>query len=221
MKPQVVRIYLIIGFICVLLAANNNVSAQENTFTEDESTEINSENTQTEYALPAEENNTAIKPPEYVKGQLIVKLKKDYTLTDIQDLIDKYNVSSEEKVFSETSPEDTLTGLKQKLNELNAGHDRWYWQLEKDSPEYKDYMAKIEKEKKDLNEKITIQEEILADEKQETATEDTHALNMENVFVQNVPPDTNILQMADDYRRNPAVEYAEPNFVQGKNTSEN
>jgi len=38
------------------------------------------------------------------------------------------------------SAQESLTNLKKKLSELeNPSHDSWYWQMDKNSKEYKDY----------------------------------------------------------------------------------
>ncbi len=214
MKRPIYSVYITIIGLIIVLGITNNVAAEEELLNEQESFGIDPVNMTAEYALP-EETSDASKPVEYIKGQLIVKLKNGCTLTDIQELAEKYNVISAEKVLNEAPPvRDTLTQLKQKLGELNAKHDKWYWQLEKDSAEYKDYIAKIEQEKRDITERIAFTEEIPPDKKEETPSPDTNTLNMENVFVQTIPEETDILLMASDYRKNPAVEYAEPNYTQ-------
>ncbi|OIO32980.1 MAG: hypothetical protein AUJ70_04200 [Candidatus Omnitrophica bacterium CG1_02_40_15] len=160
-------------------------------------------------------DNANPKPPEYAPGELIVKLKQGQTLQDIKGLNTKYNVNSAEKVFQDTSnPKDSLKQMKDKLASLTAEHQGWYWQLDKDSKEYKDYVAKLEKEKQGLQEQIKAQEELIAklEERQKRAPEGTTAPNLENIYLLDAGQDANIPLMAKDYANNPAVEYAEPNY---------
>lgn len=160
-------------------------------------------------------DNANSKPPEYAPGELIVKLKEGQTLQDINDLNTKYNVNSAEKVFQDTSnPKDSLKQMNGKLVSLTAEHQGWYWQLDKNSKEYKDYIAKLEKEKQGLQEQIKAQEELIAksEERQKRASEGTTAPNLENIYLLETGHDTNIPLMAKDYADNPAVEYAEPNY---------
>lgn len=153
--------------------------------------------------------------PEYAPGKLIVKLKEGSSLTDIQELNSKYNVFSSDKVFQEfPSPYKTLEELKNELSGIGKEHESWYWQLDKDSKEYKDYAAKIEKEKEDLQNQIKSQEELIAklEERQKRAPEGQTQPNLENIYILKTNQDTNILQMAEDYKNNPNVEYAEPDY---------
>ncbi len=148
------------------------------------------------------------------QAQLIVKLKYGRTLADIQELNKKYTVGSIGEITDTVSgSNNTLKELKKKLAELNAKHDIWYWQLEKDSSEYKNYIEKIEREKKELNEKIIIQEETLgySEKTEEMAPENVP--NLEYTYVLNVPENIDIIQMSADYKINTAVEYAKPNYA--------
>lgn len=148
------------------------------------------------------------------QAQLIVKLKYGWTLTDIQELNRKYTVGCIGEITDTASgSNNTLKKLKKELSELDAKYDTWYWQLEKGSSEYKNYIEKIEREKKELQEKIVIQEETLgySGKTKEITPEDTP--NFEYTYVLNVPENINIIQMAADYQINNAVEYAKPNYV--------
>lgn len=104
-----------------------------------------------------------IKAAEYALGELIVKLKDGKTLADIQELNAKYGVSVTNQVFQGVaSPRAKVEELKKKLTQLNTQHDKWYWQLDKSSQEYKDYIARIEKERTELKSQIQTQEELNA-----------------------------------------------------------
>lgn len=168
--------------------------------------------------MPAEPAKPGEKPktPEYAQGELIVKLKEGKTLEDISELNSKYNVTSTEKVFKETSsPEDTLKQLKDKLAKLDTEHESWYWQLDKNSQEYKDYIAKIEKEKEGLQTQIRAQEKLIAHlgQRQKRASEGVTPNTLENIYLlKTSSKETNIPLMMADYKANSGIEYAEPNY---------
>lgn len=156
------------------------------------------------------------KVPEYALGELIVKLKEGKTLEDIQELNAKYNVTAIEKVFKDIPPAQvTLDELKGKLAKLGIEHQSWYWQLDKDSPEYKDYTAKIEKEKQALQKQIQAQEELVnhLEQRQKRAPEGATSPNLENIYLLEIDKETDIPLMASEYQANSAVEYAQPNYI--------
>jgi beta propeller repeat protein len=157
------------------------------------------------------------KEPEYVGGQLIVKLQEGKTLDDIQELNAKYGVTLTEKVFKDTpNTEETLKQLKDKLAKLGAEHESWYWQLDKNAQEYKNYIVKIEKEKEQLTKQIQAQEELVAhlDQRQKRAPEGVTPPNLENIYLLSTEnKETSIPLMAADYKANSSVEYAEPNYI--------
>ncbi len=164
----------------------------------------------------ADKNTLSPGQSAYAPGQLIVKLKKDKTSVGIQGLNAKYNVSSMEKIFKELpfSP-DALTELKEKLAHKSAEHQSWYWQLDKDSREYQDYLAKIEKEKEELQKQIKAKEDLIAhlEERKKRAPNDGVSIDLDNVYLLKTDKDTDILMMTKDYKINPAVEYAEPDYM--------
>lgn len=156
--------------------------------------------------------------PEYAPGELIVKLKEGKTPDDIQELNAKYNVSSIGQVFKEVAtspPQDRLQELKNKLANVGNEHQKWYWQMDKNSQEYKDYVAKIEKEKDELKKQIQAQEELVAslEQRQKRVPEGVDAPDLKNIYLLKTSPDTVIPAMAAEYQNNPAVEYAEPNYL--------
>ena len=100
--------------------------------------------------------------PEYAPGELIVKMREGKGMDDVASLNAKYAVSSQDKLFSGPAfpdPEQELNKLKNKLANLGSEHEGWYWQTDKESQEYKDYLAKIEKEKEALHKVIDIMPE--------------------------------------------------------------
>lgn len=152
---------------------------------------------------------------EYMPGELIIKLKDGKTTEDIKELNTQYGVSSTDKVFKDApNPEDTLKALQDKLTKLGTEHDKWYWQTDKDSKEYKDYMSKLEKEKTDLESQIKAQQAIIShlEQRQKRVPEGAQTPNLENIYLLKANTTTNIPQMAAVYKANPAVAYAEPNY---------
>lgn len=156
------------------------------------------------------------KDPEYAPGQLVIKLKQGRNLDDIQELNLNYNVRTSEKVFKDTpSPEETLKEMKETLGKLDTSHESWYWQLDKNSQEYKDYAAKIKQEKDDLARQIEAQEKLIAklEQRQKRAPADAQTPGLDNIYLLNSDSGTNIPAMEAEYSANDAVEYAEPNYV--------
>ena len=168
--------------------------------------------------LPAAIASKKLDPKDYAPGQLIVKLKEGKTTADLQELNSKYKVSSAEKVFKDSpKPEDVLSGLKADLAKLNAEHQSWYWQLDKESKEYKDYQQKIENEKEEIQEKIKRQEDLiarLAKRQARAAGSQEDVSNLENIYLLKTQgADSDMSGMVEDYKESPAVEYAEPNYI--------
>src|SRR3989339_243501 len=161
------------------------------------------------------EEKQQAKEANYAPGKLIVKLKEGATVYDIQDINNKYNVSSMEKLFKEVAPaEETLKQLKDKLASLSVEHQGWYWQLDKNSQEYKDYAARIEKEKGELQKQIEAKEKLIAHlaQRQKRAPKDAVTPELSNIYVLKTTKDADILAIAKEYSSNPAVEYAEPDY---------
>lgn len=154
----------------------------------------------------------------YVPGQLVVKFRDGKTPEDVKELNAKYHVVSWERVFEGIpSPRRVLDELKKKLSILeNRGSQGWYWQLDKNSPEYKVYLEKEEMEKKDLRDHIRIQEDVLAhtDPEHDQAARDAINSGTENLyFLKSEDHGTDILAMAAEYQVYPPVESADPNYI--------
>lgn len=161
-------------------------------------------------------NENKIKTAEYVQGELIVKLKDGKTLKDIQELNNQYAVNSTKELFPKTAaPEQVLKELKDKLANIGVEHENWYWQMDKNSQEYKDYQVKIEQGKKELQQQIQAEEELIAHlaQRQQRAPEGIETPKLENAYVLTASQNTDIPAMAKEYSSNPNVEYAEPNYV--------
>lgn len=153
----------------------------------------------------------------YVPGELIVKLKDDISLAQVSKLISKYEISASEKVFKDiSSPEKDLAGLKAKFNALEAkNHASWYWQLDKNSQEYKGYLKNIEKEKQALKDQIKAKEELVRsiEERQKNAPQGVTPPNLENIYLFKTNSKLEIPVITQEFSKSPMVEYAQPNFI--------
>ncbi len=179
-------------------------------------------------------------PPEtrdHVAGEVIVKLKEGFDLSHLEQLNERFGVTSVTEVFpKQDSPQERLAQLKEQRTGLKAKeHQTWYWWTDKDSPQYREYRAKIEAEKQALETQIKAQEELIArlERRQKRAPKEPRASardfprlaagaarNVEEA----VPPTldktyllktsdekTDVASMVEAYQANPAVEYAHPN----------
>jgi len=172
------------------------------------------------YKIKESRNSVSIdkksKTNQYIPGQLIIKLKEGKTLEDIKDLNAKYNVTAQHRVFEGiSSPQDTLRELKDKLSYLTKEHQSWYWQLDKNSKEYKEYGVRLEKEKEELWNKIRKQEKLISklDERQKRTPQGIAPPSLDNIYILNTDKSVDISQMAKEYSSNPNIEYAEPNYI--------
>ncbi len=155
------------------------------------------------------------KKVEYAPDEIIVKLKEGKNLDDIKELNEEYNVISSEKIFKEaTKAEDVLKQLKEKLSKLGTEHDNWYWQLDKNSKEYKEHAAKLQKEKEEVQGQIAAQEELISrlEQRQKRAPEGAVTADLGNIYVLKAKENTSIPVMVGAYNANPNVEYAQPNY---------
>ena len=167
--------------------------------------------------LRAESGQDIIKEsPQAVPGEFIVKLKPGAELSALQELNAFYKVVSTEKVFSKAiEPKERLEQLKNELAGLDNSHQSWYWQLDKDSKEYKDYIAKIEREKGDLGQKIKSEEEFIADleARQVRADGEMAAPDLDNIYLLKTNSLAGVSSISLAYEANAMVEYAEPNYI--------
>lgn len=152
---------------------------------------------------------------EYVPGQLIVKLKEGKTLNDIQDLNNKYGVTSVEEIFKKTpDPTEVLRSLQDELAGLNnPSPQSWYWQLDKNSEEYKARLAKLEEDKAQLKAQIKAQKDLITklEERNKAAPAGLESPDLNNVYLLKTSESSDILAMCKEYLQNPSVEYAHPN----------
>ncbi|MCX5714212.1 MAG: S8 family serine peptidase, partial [Candidatus Omnitrophica bacterium] len=150
---------------------------------------------------------------KFVPGEFIVKLKKGKSLADIKSLNAHYGIGAVSRVFPD--PKEKIAKLKDRLTKLNSEHGSWFWQMDKNSKEYKDYIAKINKEKDDLQGQIREQESLIAAAR--NSSKGTGSAGLENIYILNTPKNADILALVDKYKDNPAIEYAEPNYIVNMN----
>jgi len=215
--------FLFFSFTVFIIAlwAISNTQALENNEDPDSLPQTESENLGSGglSGAPLEPGQIIEKPnaPEYAQGELIVKLKSGKSLDDIKELNTKYNVTSTEKIFKEQpSPENTLKQDQDKSAKLDSKHDSWYWQLDKNSKEYNDYKGKLEKEKQNLKSQIQTQGKFGTplNVGQNIAPQEAVTPELGNTYLlKTANAATDIHLMIADYQSNPAVEYAEPNYI--------
>ncbi|MFA5363315.1 MAG: S8 family serine peptidase [Candidatus Omnitrophota bacterium] len=161
----------------------------------------------------AEEN-----PPEvtdHSTTRIIIKLNNDKTLNDIKEL-KEYYVLSTEKIYSETlPPEETLKELKNQLAGIKNEHERWYWQLEKDSEEYKNYVKDIEIKKHELQEQIRAFEELInrLDQRQKRAPQNAFNPELNGTYLVKLESSRGPASIAAELSGNPSIAYAEPDYT--------
>ena len=162
---------------------------------------------------PAE--NQPSDPLNYAPNRLIIKLKTGKTLNDIKEL-NNYFIVSTEKVFSDTPDlRKSLAELKDTLSRLENEHERWYWQLDKNSEEYKSYVRDIENKKEELKNQISAFEKLIVhlEQRQRRAPTDAEVPDVDNTYLVKLESSTDLSSIAADFSRNSAVEYAEPDYA--------
>ena len=150
-------------------------------------------------------------------NEILVYLKEGKTLTDIQDLNQKYRVVSTQQPF-----QPFLKSIKQEEQKQTEApkeapadeHDRWYWQMDKSSQEYDKYQNKIAKKETEKNQQI----QTIVETKETTSSVTTGVNIFENIYTLKVPEGTNIEQMLLDYNTHPAVQKAIPNTAKKSQT---
>ncbi len=147
--------------------------------------------------------------------QIIVKLKPSETIDTLTPLNQKYDVVSVEKVFKDVlSPEAVLAKLKKDFSEVGKKHDTWFWQLDKNSKEYKEYEEKLKQQKDELANRIQNQEKLIVklEERQKRVVQKKDPPDLSSIYLVETKNSSNIKAMVSDYSQHSAVAYAEPNL---------
>ncbi|MFH0790846.1 MAG: S8 family serine peptidase, partial [Candidatus Omnitrophota bacterium] len=152
----------------------------------------------------------------YLPHELIVHMKANTQIEDIGELNKKYGIISIRKLFRETAaPQEKLEGFKRALSALNSEHSRWYWQMDQDSQEYKDYMKKAEIQRRELEKRIKAQSILVGrlNHRQKRAPQEISAPDLNNIYILKLASDEDILTIAKEYSAQPSVEQANPNYI--------
>ena len=157
--------------------------------------------------------------PQYVPGQLIVKLKEGQELASLEALNRRFKVKGVEELFPEhPSPQETLAALRKRLASLEAGkeHTGWYWWAQGDSPEAKEYRERLDREKAQLAGQIKVFEEGIArlERRQARAPQGLKPPVLKGIYLLELEDESADLQkVMAVYQKHPGVEYAQPNYI--------
>ncbi|MDD5136165.1 MAG: S8 family peptidase, partial [Candidatus Omnitrophica bacterium] len=155
--------------------------------------------------------------PSYKPGEIIVKVKEGCAISDIDSLNARYNVVSPEKAFPMyVEPREKLDTLRKELSDPSGGHSSWYWQLDKNSDEYKKYEERLAAEKKALEEKIKKEADAAARLEAynaECGSDGVATPGLDRIYLLKFDSFMDAKQLADIYKNDPAVEYAHPNYI--------
>jgi hypothetical protein len=163
--------------------------------------------------------------PFYAPNQIIVKLKEGRKISDIQNILDKHGIKEIQKSFSETiDPRQKLEELKKQLSELNSFRNKWFqklaqllsknflFQTAQVSDFFRDSIAQVQ----DLESQIKAQEELIRklEQRQKRALPGVLLPKLDKIYLLKLPsPKSDIFSLISEYQRNPAVEYATPNYL--------
>lgn len=166
------------------------------------------------YPKIVNQNVTILKIDKSEK-QIIVKIKPNESVSNLASLNQKYDVIATTKLFKDIlPPEAVLAKLKKESDEIGKDHTAWFWQLDKNSKEYKDYQEKIKTQKEQLLQRIQEQEKLIAklQERKKKVVGNKEAPDLSNIYLVETKNTPDIKIMVADYSQHPSVIYAEPNF---------
>ncbi|MDD5136809.1 MAG: S8 family serine peptidase, partial [Candidatus Omnitrophica bacterium] len=153
----------------------------------------------------------------YKPGELIVKVREGCSISDIDGLNSQYKATAVERSFpAYIEPKERLDLLKREIIDLSEGHNSWYWQLDKNSDEYKKYEAKLEAKKKDLEARIRREADAVARFEaynEECRNSEEAPPNLDQIYCLKFDSSMDAGQLAEIYKNDPAVEYAHPNYI--------
>jgi thermitase len=166
--------------------------------------------------------------PSYVPGEIIVKLREGRKISDIQNILEKQGIKTYKKVFSEiVDPKKELENLKNKLNEITSLKKNLARILNKISLSQTASLAELFKKSVEaskeldsqiekLQEAIQKQEELIKklEERQKRVSFQISPPNLENIYLlRTTDKKADIFSLIEEYQKNPAVEYATPNYL--------
>lgn len=151
--------------------------------------------------------------PNYAPGQIILKLKKGKTLSNIENLFKKHNIKSTKKILDIENNVD----FQQKLQELNTQ----LLELKKGN-DLSANLSLLAQKEKDIQEEIIYYQDLFnkLQERQERTdgfegdTMTAGAQELENIFLVELEnKKADVKKIIKDYQNNPDIEYAEPNYL--------
>ncbi len=154
--------------------------------------------------------------PRFVPGRIIVKLKEGQSLSSLSKLNTQFGATAVNRLLPERlSLSGRLNVLRRMRAELVSGqsHGRWYWWKDKDSEESKDYEARVAREKALLDRQVEIQEKLVSRVERLQEQGEGAFSNLDQVYVIQVEESEDLTPMIARYNADPAVEYAEPDFL--------
>jgi len=144
--------------------------------------------------------------PEYIPGQIIVKLKEDNKIDDIKELNTRYYVISAEKLFLDLAKlEDEYEGLLQQKENLQV-------ELKGSAS---NAMAELDEKIAKIQKRLAGQNSCLGEfeSRKNRSTAQKPQPDLKNIYLLKTNDKINIQLMARDYAQNPCVEYAEPDYM--------
>ncbi len=165
---------------------------------------------------PPPEDKGQLPKPEYIPGELVVKLKEGTDPSALAELNQKFGVASSQVIFRKTEdPHETLKLMKKRLADLAPGHPGWYWWSQQDSKETKYYEARLAKEKERLERQIQAEEGLVdhLDQRQMRAPAGASARSLDQIYLLKTSKEVDMRGLVTEYSGNPSVTYAEPNYI--------
>jgi len=154
--------------------------------------------------------------PEFAPGRMIIMLREDATLDDLEALNKTHGVISSQKLFPDApSTQDQIRRLKQQRAQLdNPTHTSWYWWKDVDSKEAQEYEARLVEERKALDDQIAALENLVARrEKKQKTSKDFGPPKLDKAYLLEFHESANIPMVVEEYTAHPGVAYAEPDRV--------
>ncbi|MDD2702664.1 MAG: S8 family serine peptidase [Candidatus Omnitrophica bacterium] len=156
-------------------------------------------------------------PPAAVNDssiRIIIKLNTGKTPDDIDELKNYYVLSAEKIYSAAPRPREALKELREQLAGIENGHERWYWQMEKDSEEYKNHEKNIARRKKELDEQIRAFEELInhLEQRQRRAPANAALPELSDTYLVKLESSRDPSEIAAELSGNASIAYAEPDY---------
>ncbi|MDP2941147.1 MAG: S8 family serine peptidase [Candidatus Omnitrophota bacterium] len=167
--------------------------------------------------ITAQPQKEKLPKQEMRPGQIVVKLKPGVALADLRSLHRRHGLLSSYGAFKDRpAPSEALARMRAQLRQLQPEHQDWYWQLDRDSKEYKDYLGRLHQQRAALQERVRKQEEFLArlEARKKRAPQGLGAVpDLSNIHLLRFSATADIASLVKAYAADERVEYAEPNYI--------